>query len=142
MILNRSTVRQLTQIAVDVFGQSLPASQIEEFIYQVSRELQFSAAAAPRSDAGKGRIIVSVLGKNRPGIVASVSNVLAESGCDIRDINQTLVQDNFAMIMLVDASRASKSIAELKDGLRKLGEDIGVRIYAQHEDIFTAMQRI
>jgi ACT domain-containing protein len=94
-------------------------------------------------DAGSAeRLIVSVFGVDHPGIVAGVSQVLAEAACSIIDINQTVVQGKFAMVIIADMSRAKESATALKDRFRRAGEQLGVRIYAQREDLFNAMHRI
>jgi ACT domain-containing protein len=87
-------------------------------------------------------MIISVFGLDHPGIVAGVSQVLGEAGCSIIDINQTVVQGKFAMVIIADTTRARESTAELKDRLRNEGQKLGVRIYAQREDLFNAMHRI
>ena len=87
-------------------------------------------------------MIISVFGVDHPGIVAGVSQILAEASCSIIDINQTVVQGKFAMVIIGDTSRARESTAELKERLRRAGEQLGVRIYAQREDLFNAMHRV
>jgi ACT domain-containing protein len=79
---------------------------------------------------------------DHPGIVAGVAQILAEAGCGIVDINQTVVQGKFAMVIIANTSGARLSVAELKDHLRAEGEKLGVHIYAQREDLFNAMHRI
>ena len=79
---------------------------------------------------------------DHPGIVAGVSQILADASCSIIDINQTVVQGKFAMVIIADTSRALESTAALKDRLRLGGQNLGVRIYAQREDLFNAMHRI
>ena len=88
------------------------------------------------------RLIVSVFGQDHPGIVAGVSQVLAEADCSIIDINQTVVQGKFAMIIIANMSRARESATALKDRFRNAGDRLGVRIYAQREDLFNSMHRI
>ncbi len=88
------------------------------------------------------RLVISVFGVDRPGIVAAVSQILAEAECSIADINQTVVQGKFAMVLIADAHRARESAAALKERFRNEGERLGVRIYAQREDLFNAMHRI
>ena len=83
-----------------------------------------------------------MFGLDHPGIVAGVSRILAEASCSIIDINQTVVQGKFAMVIIAETSRARESTAELKDRLRREGEHLGVRIYAQREDLFNAMHRV
>ena len=94
------------------------------------------------AEGSSDRLIVSVFGLDNPGIVAAVAQILAESGCSIADINQTVVQGKFAMVIIADITRAGESVAALKDRFRGEGDRLGVRIYAQREDLFNAMHRI
>lgn len=88
------------------------------------------------------RAIVTVIGKDKSGIIAKVSTALADNDVNIEDISQTIVQGNFTMLMLCDLSNAKMSLKELKTYLVDLGEKIGVSIHVQHEDIFNAMHKI
>jgi ACT domain-containing protein len=94
------------------------------------------------AEGASNRLVVSVFGVDHPGIVASVAQILAESECSIIDINQTVVQGKFAMVIIADMTRARGSVTELKDRFRAEGERLGVRVYAQREDLFNAMHRI
>ncbi|HIT14116.1 MAG TPA: ACT domain-containing protein [Candidatus Scatomonas merdigallinarum] len=88
------------------------------------------------------KTIITVLGHDQVGIIARVCNYLAENQVNIEDISQTIVQGYFNMMMVTDTSRSDKSTGELAEGLKKLGEEIGVVIRCQHEDIFHMMHRI
>ena len=88
------------------------------------------------------RAIVTVIGKDKPGIISKVSTALAQNQVNIEDISQTIVQGNFTMLMLCDLSGAKLTLKELKNNLLELGEKIGVSIHVQHEDIFNAMHKI
>ena len=88
------------------------------------------------------KAIVTVIGKDKPGIIAKVSSALAENQVNIEDISQTLMQENFTMLMLCDLSKASVSLSQLQNQLVELGNNIGVSIHVQHEDIFNAMHKI
>ena len=88
------------------------------------------------------KAVVTVLGKDKAGIIASVSTFLAENDVNIEDISQTIIQGNFTMMMLCDISSSKKNITELVEEAKKLGEKIGVNIHFQHEDIFKSMHRI
>jgi ACT domain-containing protein len=88
------------------------------------------------------RVIVTVIGEDRVGIIASVAQALAQHQVNILDISQTILQDFFTMMMIVDISQSTVSLQELQDILKKLGEEIGMQIQAQHEDIFRYMHRI
>ncbi|HEX8281881.1 MAG TPA: ACT domain-containing protein [Pyrinomonadaceae bacterium] len=101
-----------------------------------------SGGAAGAAEGRADRLIVSVFGVDHPGIVAAVSQILAEARCSIIDINQTVVQSKFAMVIVADISRAGGSVTALKERFRGEGERLGVHIYAQREDLFNAMHRI
>ncbi len=88
------------------------------------------------------RTIVTVIGKDKPGIISKVSTILADNKVNIEDISQTIVQGNFTMIMLCDLSSATLVLKELKTVLENLGNEIGVSIHVQHEEIFNAMHKI
>jgi ACT domain-containing protein len=92
--------------------------------------------------AASERVIVSVIGRDRTGIIAGVTTVLAQSGANILDISQSVMEEFFVMIMMVDISAAGISLAELKQRLRDKGEEMGLRIDVQHEDVFKYMHRI
>ncbi len=88
------------------------------------------------------RAIVTVIGKDKSGIIAKVSTLLAEKNVNIEDISQTIVQGNFTMLMLCDLSDATLNLKEIKQELSILGEKIGVSIHVQHEDVFNVMHKI
>ncbi len=88
------------------------------------------------------RAVVTVTGKDKKGIIAKVSTFLSERGVNIEDISQTILQDYFAMIMLVDMSGAKAELSELAKECEELGNSIGMSIRLQHEAIFNAMHNI
>ena len=88
------------------------------------------------------RVIVTVIGKDKSGIIAKVSTLLAENLVNIEDISQTIVQGNFTMLMLCDLENSKLALKDLSLSLSKLGQQIGVSIHIQHEDIFNAMHKI
>lgn len=88
------------------------------------------------------KTIITVVGKDTVGIIAKVCTYLAENNVNILDISQTIVQGFFNMMMITDANDAVKDFGELAKELEDLGEEIGVTIRCQHEDIFDKMHRI
>lgn len=88
------------------------------------------------------RAVITVIGKDKVGIIAGVSNILADYSVNILDISQTIMQDMFTMIMLVDISKMNESFAKLSDRLDEKGHELGLSIRIQHEDIFNSMHRI
>lgn len=88
------------------------------------------------------KTIITVVGKDCVGIIAKVCSYLAENDVNILDISQTIVQDFFTMMMVVDANKSKKENHEIAEDLDAIGKEIGVIIKAQHEDIFDMMHRI
>jgi ACT domain-containing protein len=159
---NEDLIYRLTKAVYNRLGTAADEQTIEQLVTELYREVEphlgtnggansssysssqsFPSSAASQSQEGSSdRMIISVFGVDHPGIVAGVSQILAEAECSIVDINQTVVQGKFAMVIIANSSRARQSATELKDRLRREGEKLGVRIYAQREDLFNAMHRV
>ncbi len=88
------------------------------------------------------KAIVTVIGKDRVGITASVCTLLAQHNINILDISQTVLEEYFTMVMLVDTAACTASIGEVSDILAEAGEKQALSIRIQREDIFNAMHRI
>jgi ACT domain-containing protein len=88
------------------------------------------------------RVIISVLGKDRVGIIAAVAGILSASHVNILDINQTIIQEYFAMTLVADMSNSSINLESLKEKLSTLAAELGLRIDAQHADAFNYMHRL
>ena len=87
------------------------------------------------------KAFITVIGRDKVGIIAAVSTLLADMGVNIEDISQTILQGTFTMIMACDVSE-NTSFGELKQALTALGEKLGVEISVRHSDIFNAMHRV
>lgn len=99
-------------------------------------------AKIKKDDPKGNRIIVTVLGPDRVGIIAGVAQVLASNKINILDISQTILQEFLVMVMMADMSESTRDMVALKEKLAEKGREIGVRIDAQHEDVFNFMHRI
>jgi len=152
---NEDLIYRITRAVYDRVGKTTDEQTIEQLVTDVYREVQSSpsfsngasqsSAATTQGETNEGsssRLVISVFGLDHPGIVAGVAQILAAATCSIIDINQTVVQGKFAMVIIADATRAKESTAELKERLRSEGDKLGVRIYAQREDLFNAMHRV
>jgi len=152
---NEELIYRITRAVYDRVGSKADEQTIEQLVTDIYREVQKSQPAQSRPSTGSvqsvssssregssDRMVISVFGLDHPGIVAGVAEILAEASCSIIDINQTVVQGKFAMVIIADTARAKETTTELKDRLRREGEKLGVRIYAQREDLFNAMHRV
>ncbi|HEV2859730.1 MAG TPA: ACT domain-containing protein [Pyrinomonadaceae bacterium] len=145
---NEELIYRITRAVYGRLGEGADERTVEALVMDVYRAVApfvvggGGGGAASKAEGSAERLVVSVFGVDHPGIVAAVSQILADAGCSIIDINQTVVQSKFAMVIIADISGAKESAAALKDRLRGEGERHGVRIYAQREDLFNAMHRI
>jgi ACT domain-containing protein len=158
---NEELIYRLTRTVYERLG-NVDENTVEQLVTDIYREFQaagrtngngsvarpaagFAGTAREQEASGEGsadRLVISVFGVDHPGIVAGVAQILADADCSIVDINQTVVRGKFAMVIIADSSRSRSSGAELKEDFRTQGEALGVRIYAQREDLFNAMHRI
>ncbi|MDR3564442.1 MAG: ACT domain-containing protein [Negativicutes bacterium] len=88
------------------------------------------------------RVVITIIGQDRVGIVAMVSTTLAEHNVNILDINQNIINGFFNMVMIADMTSSGISLKDLQQLLREKGEALGLEIKVQHEDIFKIMHRI
>ncbi|MGM9835451.1 MAG: ACT domain-containing protein [Muribaculaceae bacterium] len=88
------------------------------------------------------KVIISVLGKDAVGIIAKVCNHLAANNISIMDISQTIIQGYFNMMMIVDMTQSDTELADLQKDMDLIGEQIGVQIKCQREEIFNKMHRV
>ena len=155
---NEELIYKITRAIYDRLGSAADENTVEQMVTDIYRAIEpalgansrirpaatneAAASATPKGEGSASRLIISVFGIDHPGIVAGVAEILSEAQCSIIDINQTVVQGKFAMVIIADASRSQSSITELKDRLRSEGEKLGVHIYAQREDLFNAMHRV
>jgi ACT domain-containing protein len=152
-------IYRITKAVYNRLGAGADEQTVEQLVTEVYREIQpyisannggsfsgspsYASSTTARAQEGSSdRMVISVFGVDHPGIVAAVAQILAAADCSIVDINQTVVQNKFAMIIIANITRAKESAAELKERLRREGDQLGVRIYAQREDLFNAMHRI
>lgn len=88
------------------------------------------------------KIVVTIVGKDRVGIIAMVSNILAENNVNILNINQNILDGFFNMVMIAEMSESKIKLKDLQEILKQKGEEINLEIKAQHQDIFNIMHKI
>ncbi len=157
---NEELIYRITRAIYERLGSIADESAVEQLVTDIYQTVapalarngagatSISASGSPSfgetatREGSSDRLIISVFGMDHPGIVAGAAQILAAAGCSIVDINQTVVQGKFAMVIIANTSRSQLSVTELKDRLRSEGEKLGVHIYAQRDDLFNAMHRI
>jgi ACT domain-containing protein len=160
LMANEDLIYRITRAIYERLGASADEHTVEQLVTDIYRSVEpalakngaganrsspaaaFSASNVSNSEGAADRLVISVFGMDHPGITAGVAQILADAGCSIVDINQTVVQGKFAMVIIANTARSQSSVTELKERMRTAGEQLGVHIYAQREDLFNAMHRV
>lgn len=100
------------------------------------------AIAEGRKSKSERRIVIAVIGSDKPGIMAGVTAILAKRSANILDVSQTIMSDLFTMVMLVDIGGIQVPFARLKADLERHGQESGLSVIVQHEELFKAMHRV
>jgi len=144
--LNEQEIRKLVEEAVQQLGANVSGDAVSQVVQEAAAKITSPAnvsAPLPQPSAlQQNRIIVTAFGKNRRGILAGLTGVLAETGCDILDLSQKLLQEFFTTMLLVDISESSQSFEDIKSKVTAKGEELDLKVIIQHEAIFNAMHRV
>lgn len=148
--LSEQDIRQLAEEAVRQLGESATPQAVEQVVKEALERIGQSAPkpAQPLPEAHRAypqagnRIIITAFGKNRTGILAGITTVLARHNCDIIDLTQKLMQDFFTIMLLVDISACKLDFEGIKGEMIKEGEQLNLKVIIQHEEIFNAMHRV
>lgn len=156
---SEEAIYTITRIVYERLGEKADASLVEALVTDIFSALKPNLSSKEKAishpihqthhnkkpvveTSSPTRYIISVFGLDQPGIVALVATLIGDANCSIIDMNQTVVQGKFAMIMIIDASHATQDMGKLREEFRTAGDNLGVRIYMQREDIFQAMHRV
>ena len=146
--LTEAEIRKITEEAVRQLGGNATKESVEKVVRQAADTMNEQSKTVPKIDpipkthVPQNRIIVTAFGKNRTGILAGLTGVLAEQRCDILDLSQKILQDFFTIMLLVDIADCELGFEEIKQHIVQRGEELDLKVIVQHEDIFNAMHRI
>lgn len=133
----------LRELALRAMNELGTAATPEAVAKRVEELIAGSNSAVPSAVMpGGDRIILTAFGLNKPGVVARITGALTTFGCDIQDISQKIMQDFFTMIMLVSLNDETKNLKDLQEAMNTLSNEMNIKVYLQHEDVFRYMHRI
>lgn len=140
---NEDLIYHLNKAVYQRLGAGAEAGLVENLVTDIYRIVRDEGGETRRAVIGSGRrVVVSAFGVSRPGVVAAITQTLADANCNIADMSQTVVQGKFAMVLIAETGSETTDLAALKTRLNEAGERVGVRVYAQREDLFQAMHRV
>ncbi len=139
MNISEQQIWDLTNQAIDKLGANASPDMIRDY---VEKEIANRHGGSLPVEKFEGRVIITAFGINKPGIVAKITGCLAEMEIDLQDISQKIMQNFFTLIMIVDITSSPRNLKEVQEELARVGKELTIKIYAQHEDIFQYMFRI
>ncbi len=143
MKLSEDELRKLALIAISELGEKASPDSVKKIVGNIIEKVETKDSQISLSEEkNSGRMIITAFGLNKPGIVAAVTKALGEASCDIQDITQKLMNEFFTMIMIVDLSTSLKDFKSVQDMMTEVANNLRIKIYCQHEDIFRNMHRI
>ncbi|MFA3782643.1 ACT domain-containing protein [Melioribacteraceae bacterium 4301-Me] len=142
MKLKEEEIRKITLDTIAELGEDATPELVKQKVREKIEKLADNNISFSKPDTSSGRVILTAFGLNKPGIVAAITKSIAESNCDIQDLSQKLMGDFFTMIMIVDLSTSPKDLKALQEEMAKVADELKIKIYLQHEDVFKYMHRI
>lgn len=94
------------------------------------------------NDSDKEQVVITVLGANNPGILAGITRAIADSNVNVEDVSQKIMQDLFALMMMTDFTNANCSFEDFQNRMQELENQLKVKIFIQHEDVFRFQHRL
>jgi ACT domain-containing protein len=141
--LSEQDIRKITLQAITDLGENATPDRVKEVVNKVvnSNTLNSNTTAntEPKND---GKVILTSFGMNHPGIIAGVTQALSKANVDITDLSQKLMGEFYTMIIILDISSSPIDLADLQNDLNQVAEELKIKIYLQHEDLFRYMHRV
>ncbi len=142
MRISEDEIRKIALHAIEELGDNASPDNVKQIVEKSISKLGDQPESLPKADLSTGKIILTSFGINHPGIISGITQRLSESGIDIKDLSQKILDKFYTMIMIIDISNSPKDLKELQEDMAKCSEELQVKIYLQHEDVFRYMHRI
>ena len=142
MKFTEEDLRKITMVAISELGEKASPELVKKVVAKTIEGQGFEKPFSAGSDKASGRVILTAFGLNKPGIIAGLTKALGESNCDIQDLSQKIMSDFFTVIMVVDISGSNKELRELQESMNRVAEELKIKVFIQHEDVFRFMHRI
>lgn len=146
-------IKHIVEVAAKRLGANATPQEVKNIVQQVVEKMDSPASLHSFNHSetrlnnsevnnGTSRVILTAFGNNHPGVIASITKVLADYQCDIQDMTQKLMQEFFSLMIIFDMSNSNKDFDSIRDSLLSAGDAVGAKCLIQHEDIFKGMHRI
>ena len=142
MKLSEDDIRRITLTAINELGDNASPELVRKTVANAVSKMEMEPVFDKSDNASAGRIILTSFGLNQPGVVAKITASLSQCKCDLQDISQKLMGEFFTLIMIVDISNSSKNMTQIQEEMTKISDELKIKIFTQHEEIFRQMHRI
>ena len=147
MALSENEIKKIAEQAIEKLGDQASPANIERVVHETVKRLNADESPIEPVEqgpvsSGNNRVIVTAFGKNRKGILAGLTQCLADTKCDIIDLSQKILKEFFTIMLLVDISGSDLVFDTIKDRLIEAGEKFDLKVIVQHEEIFKTMHRV
>lgn len=142
MKLTEDQIRKLTIEAIKELGENATPEKVKDVVSKAAESYTNGESKSSQPSESTGRVILTSFGINDAGIVAAITKSLSEAKCDIQDISQNIMEEFFTMIMIIDITNSPKDFQELQEEMKRVADNLKIKIYLQHEDVFRMMHRL
>ena len=141
MALSEADIRKITLQAISDLGNNATPDRVKEVVNKVVNSGTILSSPTDESKTD-GKVILTSFGMNHPGIIAGVTQTLSKANVDITDLSQKLMGEFYTMIIILDISSSPIDLGDLQNELNQVAEELKIKIYLQHEDLFRYMHRV
>ncbi|PJA95294.1 MAG: ACT domain-containing protein [Ignavibacteriales bacterium CG_4_9_14_3_um_filter_34_10] len=142
MKITEDEIRRITLEAVKELGDKATPDIVKSVVEKSIENFSKINKENIGTEITSGRIILTSFGLNSSGIIAQITKTLSDFKCDIRDLSQKIMDEFYTMIMVIDITNSPNDLKEIQEAMKKVAEELKVKIYIQHEDVFRFMHRI
>jgi len=140
--ITEDEIRRITLEAVKELGDKATPDIVKSVVEKSIENFSKINKENIGTEITSGRIILTSFGLNSSGIIAQITKTLSDFKCDIRDLSQKIMDEFYTMIMVIDITNSPNDLKEIQEEMKKVAEELKVKIYIQHEDVFRFMHRI
>jgi len=140
--ITEDEIRRITLEAVKELGDKATPDIVKSVVEKSIENFSKINKENIGTEITSGRIILTSFGLNSSGIIAQITKTLSDFKCDIRDLSQKIMDEFYTMIMVIDITNSPNDLKEIQEAMKKVAEELKVKIYIQHEDVFRFMHRI
>jgi len=137
--LNYEDIKSIVTIVLEELGEKASPTLVKSALQKTLEKMEHREK---KENIDSGRAILTAFGVNKPGVLAKITTALSNHNIDIEDVSQKIMQEFFTLIMVINITNSPKDLTEIQNVMNNTAQELGIKIYIQHEDTFKYMHRI